>query len=209
MSPVAAVILAGGRGERLGGAIKSELRVGGQRLLDRVLGVLATCSPILVAHGQLQPELLALPAGVEPIADLPGEYAGPLAGVAAAIEALKRLDHPPIHLIAAAVDSPLLPADYVSRLLEGVGEADAAVASYGGQIYPTNSIWRLAAFADLTDRIAAGTSPHSLKRLALEAGGREIAWAQDADGDPFSNVNTPEDLAMLELRAARQNPKSR
>ncbi|WP_421760147.1 molybdenum cofactor guanylyltransferase [Devosia sp.] len=209
MRPVAAVILAGGRGERLGGAIKSELRVGGERLLDRALAVLAQCSPILVAHGRLDPGLLALPPGVEPIADLQGDYAGPLAGVAAAIDALKRWDKPPAHLVAVAVDSPLLPADYVSRLLEGIGEADAAIASYGGQIYPTNSIWRVAAFADLTDRIVAGTAPHSLKRLAFEVSGREIAWPLSADGDPFANVNTLEDLAELELRAARQNPSRR
>ena len=54
--------------------------------------------------------------------------------------------------------------------------------------------------------VGAGTAPHSLKRLALEAGGREIAWPLSADGDPFANVNTPEDLAELERRAARQNP---
>lgn len=205
MNSVAAVILAGGRGQRLGGVIKSGLRVGGRRLLDRALAVIAQCDPILVAHGRLEPQLLALPPPVDPIPDLPGEYAGPLAGVAAAIEALKRRDQAPTHLIAVAVDSPLLPPDYVARLLGGIGDADAAIASYGGQIYPTNSIWRLAAFADLTDRIVAGTAPHSLKRLAQEVDGIEIAWPLSADGDPFANVNTPEDLAELELRAARQN----
>lgn len=209
MSAVAAVILAGGRGERLGGVIKSELRVGGRRLLDRVLAALIQCHPILVAHGRLEPQVLALPPNVDPIPDLPGDYAGPLAGVAAAIDALKRRHQPPTHLIAVAVDSPLLPPDYVARLLDGISDADAAVASYEGQIYPTNSIWRLAAFADLTDRLGDGTAPHSLKRLALEAGGREIAWPLSADGDPFANVNTPQDLAELERRAARQNPGRR
>ena len=32
-----AIIVAGGRGTRLGGVIKADLQVGGQRLLDRVL----------------------------------------------------------------------------------------------------------------------------------------------------------------------------
>ena len=70
MSAVAAVILAGGRGERLGGVIKSELRVGGRRLLDRVLAALIQCHPILVAHGRLEPQVLALPPSVDPIPDL-------------------------------------------------------------------------------------------------------------------------------------------
>ena len=40
MSRIAAVILAGGRGERLGGVIKANLTIGGTRLLERVTAVL-------------------------------------------------------------------------------------------------------------------------------------------------------------------------
>src|SRR5690606_13300390 len=59
----AAVILAGGRGERLGGMVKAELRVGGVRLLDRVLPIVAGCRPVVVAHGPHDPARLELPAG--------------------------------------------------------------------------------------------------------------------------------------------------
>ena len=59
-----AVILAGGRGERLGGVIKSELRIGGVRLLERVAGQLADCDPILVAHGRIDPAQFHLLPGM-------------------------------------------------------------------------------------------------------------------------------------------------
>jgi molybdopterin-guanine dinucleotide biosynthesis protein A len=195
----AAVILAGGRGERLGGMVKAELRVGGVRLLDRVLPIVAGCRPIVVAHGPHDPARLELPAGAVPVADLPGDYAGPLAGFAAAVAAIG--DSVEL-LICAAVDAPFLPADYVARLVAGLGTAAAAIASYDGQPYPTNSIWRLGRFSDLPARLAAGTAPRSLKALAAAAGAGLVEWPTNTAGDPFSNVNTPEDLALAEARAA-------
>jgi molybdopterin-guanine dinucleotide biosynthesis protein A len=196
---VAAVILAGGRGERLGGVVKAELRVGGVRLFDRVLPVMAGCGPIMVAHGPHDPARLELPDGVVPVPDLPGDYAGPLAGFAAAVAAIG--DEAEL-LVCAAVDAPFLPADYVSRLVAGLSDAPAAIASHGGQPYPTNSIWRLAHFRDLPARVRARTAPHSLKSLAAAAGAVTVEWPVDDDGDPFANVNTPEDLALAELRLA-------
>lgn len=195
---IAAVILAGGRGERLGGVVKAELRVGGVRLLERVMARVAGCEPIVVAHGPHDAVAMRLPAGVVAVADLPGDYAGPLAGFAAALAALG--DSAEL-LVCAAVDAPFLPRDYVERLVAGLGEAPAAIASYGGQPYPTNSIWRLERFRDLPARMLAGTAPRSLKSLAAMAGGVTVEWPQDAGGDPFANVNTPEDLALAEGRA--------
>ena len=61
------MILAGGKGERLGGVVKANLRVGGVRLIDRVAAALADVKgPILVAHGGLDRDLIALPPGAVP-----------------------------------------------------------------------------------------------------------------------------------------------
>lgn len=195
----AAVILAGGRGERLGGVVKAQLRVGGVRLLDRVAARVAGCRPIIVASGPHDPAALGLPAQVVSVADMPGEYAGPLAGFVAALSVLPEgIDL----LVCAAVDAPFLPVDYVERLVAGIGEAPAAVACYDSQPYPTNSIWRVARLRDLPARLLAGTAPRSLKSLAAEAGAVMLDWPTSADGDPFANINTPEDLARAEARAA-------
>lgn len=198
----AGLILAGGRGERLGGTIKSELVVGGVRLLERVASRLAGCAPLLVAHGRIEPALLGLEARMMAVPDLDGDYAGPLAGLAGAIAYLNGLAGVPELLISVAVDTPFLPEDFVGRLVDGLGEAPAAIASYGGQPYPTNSIWRVARFRDLPERIAAGSAPRSLKSLCSEAGGIEVEWPVAAGGDPFGNVNTPGDLAEMERRSA-------
>jgi molybdopterin-guanine dinucleotide biosynthesis protein A len=195
---IAAVILAGGRGERLGGVVKAELRVGGVRLLDRVLARVSGCSPIVIAHGPHDPAAMGLPTVVVPVADLAADYAGPLAGFAAAVAALPAAEL----LVCAAVDAPFLPVDYVEKLIAGLGEAPAAIGAYDSQPYPTNSIWRLDRFRDLPARVLAGTAPRSLKSLAAQAGGVVVEWPLGPGGDPFANVNTPEDLALAEARAA-------
>ena len=200
---IAGLILAGGRGERLGGVIKSELVLGGVRLLERVAERLRACSPLLTGHGRIDPVALHLLADMIAVPDLDGDYAGPLAGLAGAIAYLNALATPPELLVSVAVDTPFLPADFVTRLLEGLGEAPAAVAAYDGQPYPTNAIWRVAQFRDLPERVAAGSAPRSLKSLCAQAGGIDIKWPTTAAGDPFANVNTPADLAEFQLRAVR------
>lgn len=199
MTRIGAVILAGGQGERLGGAVKATLTVGNVRLLDRVMARLAACRPLVVAHGPHDPAALFLPPGVMAAPDLPAGYAGPLAGFAAAVAALPEEVE---LLVCAAVDAPFLPADYVVRLLAGLGDAAAAVASYDGQPYPTNSIWRLPGIRDLPSQVLAGTAPRSLKTLAASVRALTVEWPVSTGGNPFDNVNTPEHLALAEARAA-------
>jgi molybdenum cofactor guanylyltransferase len=199
VTQIAAVILAGGRGERLGGAIKANLAIGGLRLLDRVQAHLDGCRPIFLAHGPHDPALFAPFGGMIPVADAEGTHAGPLAGLAAAVAAL---DGAADLLVTAAVDTPFLPPDYLARLAGSLGAAPGAVASYAGQPYPTNAIWRLDHLRDLPTRVVAGTVPRSLKALAATLGAVTVDWPSQPAGDPFANVNTPAELAALEARAA-------
>ena len=79
--PFDAVILAGGRGSRLGGVSKADLEVAGVRLLDRVL-VAASGARTRVVVGPV-----AVPAGVLVTSeDPPGT--GPAAGLVAGLAAL-------------------------------------------------------------------------------------------------------------------------
>jgi molybdenum cofactor guanylyltransferase len=196
----AGVIIAGGEGRRFGGVLKSELRVGGVRLIDRVAARFSRCDPLLVVHGRHDAARLSLPDGALAVPDLESDYGGPLAGLAAAVDWLATRGWSG-HVVMSAVDSPFLPADYVPRLLEALTDAPGAVARCGEQPYPTNSAWRLAAIATLPTEVRAGTAPRSLKRLAERLGAAAVDWSIGAVGDPFANANTPEDLAALDARA--------
>ncbi|MDR3472728.1 MAG: NTP transferase domain-containing protein [Devosia sp.] len=203
---VAAVILAGGEGSRLGGAIKALLEVGGHTLLDRVMERLgAEASPILVAHGRIDPAVLQLPPGLLAVADLEGDVRGPLAGLAAAVAQLSTRRQAPEFLVSAAVDTPFLPHDFVSRLVAAAQASGTAavLATSDGQDYPTNALWRLDALTTLPQRVGNGTAPRGLKGLAAELGALRAAWQAGPEGDPFANANTPAELAALRLRAAQ------
>jgi molybdopterin-guanine dinucleotide biosynthesis protein A len=203
MSRTAAVILAGGKGERLGGVIKANVTIGGVRLLERVTRALGQdVDPVLVALGGFRPDEVRLLPGQIAVPDLPTSFAGPLAGVAAAVDWCNHATEPPELLVTAAVDTPFLPADFVARLVAALGPDDPAVVAYHrDQEYPTNALWRLDAIAALPDRVWEGVAPHGLKRLAAALGARSLSWPETAAGDPFANVNTPADLAALEHRA--------
>ncbi len=84
------VVLAGGRGRRLGGVSKADVRLGRERLLDHILGDLATWDEPRVALGRVvvvAPDTVAVPSGVlRTLEDPPG--GGPSAGIAAAVTTL-------------------------------------------------------------------------------------------------------------------------
>jgi molybdopterin-guanine dinucleotide biosynthesis protein A len=208
---LAAVILAGGRGQRLGGAVKAGLRVGGSTLLQRVTAALGPVpAPLLVAAGAIPADQLGLERRHQLVPDLPLDYAGPLAGLAAAVAWLLRQPRPPELLLSVAVDTPFAPPDLVARLTAALTpDRGAAIACYDGQDYPTNGLWRLSALAPLPDAMAAGTAPRSLRRLAADLGAEACSWPTQADGDPFASVNTPVDLAAAEARAAAALPPQR
>ncbi len=200
---LAAVILAGGKGERLGGVVKANLTVGGIRLIDRVAGALGDVNGlILVAHGGLDQTLMDLPDGAIPIPDLPGWGGGPLAGIAAAAAWCLAAGHPPQRLLSVAVDTPFFPPDFAVLAVQKLKSPVAAVvARYAGQNYPTNALWSVEALRPLiTDpALAAGGIKGFLGTLAVAT----LDWPIGPEGDPFANVNTPADLAVLQARAGR------
>lgn len=197
MTSVAAVILAGGKGERLGGVNKALLEIGGRRLLDRARGAVAGCTPILLSVGATPIDA----DGLRSIPDLPGDHGGPLAGVAAAVEALRGTGVEA--LLSLAVDTPFFPHDFRARALPLLERVDAVIGCYGDQDYPTNGLWRVAAIRSLPDELRTGSAPHSLKRLAANLGAVRLDYRRLVDEDPFANANTPQDIENLELRARR------
>ena len=127
------------------------------------------------------------------IADVIGDLPGPLAGLHAG---LVRATHP--WLLSAPCDSPRLPLDLGARLAQAIRDsgAEIAVARAGGRVHPVVSLLSTA----LADRL----------RDYVDSGGRAVmGWVETRrfvvvdfeDADAFTNVNTPEDLASLEMES--------
>lgn len=196
---VHALILGGGRGSRLGGVRKADLRWEGIRLLDRIAARLdLDARPLLLADAGLGRNL---PTGMVSLVDPPGT-AGPLAGLRAGLAHLTQAPDEAV-LLTVAVDTPLVPADYASRLLAPLAAgARASHAAFGPAPYPTNAAYRLGALRGSIGTIPADAGPRALLS-ALDA--VAVDWAGPVEEDPFCSLNTLDDLIALtrQARAAR------
>ncbi|MEB0161178.1 hypothetical protein, partial [Pseudomonas sp. AH2 (2023)] len=74
-------------------------------------------------------------------------------------------------------------------------------AGWGGNVYPTNAIWRLSALRDLPTRARNGSLPKSPKALLARLKATTLDWADTHAADPFANLNTLDDLLSLARRA--------
>lgn len=192
-----AVIIAGGKGERLGGVRKADLLIGGIRLVDRVAQALGEVqSPLMIAMGP-QDDGRGARSDSFPVTDLAAPVGGPLAGLAAAVAELHERGIGSGLLVSVAVDTPFLPDDFVATLTAALGDASAAYAAWGEQFYPPNAIWRIEALAGLPERVLQGDAPHSLKALQRELAAVAVDWSARATANPFGNVNTVGDLVAL------------
>lgn len=196
---VAGAILAGGRGERLGSRPKALLRVpGGGVLIERTLAVLdAVASPVLVsvAGAGPVPEAFAR-LGRAIVADATRGQ-GPLAGIAAVLEA-----SPSELVLIVACDMPSLEPRLLAHLIALARAREdvlAVVPRTREGLHPLHAVYSRALLPRLRAALAAG---RLAVRDALAAGGtlevpEEELRRFDPDLASLANVNTPEDLARV------------
>ncbi len=190
LSSVTGLILAGGRGSRMGGVDKGLQAFRGKRLVDHVYERFAPqVGGIIINANQNHDDYRSF--GVRVVSDAIGGFAGPLAGLHAGLSISKRP-----FLASVPCDSPFLPADLVERLYKRIDEAGAelAVAKTGEQPHPVFSLMRRGVLDHLTE--------------FLKGGGRKIdAWYAtlnvvevgfDDEPEAFSNINTREELQTWE-----------
>ena len=194
---ITAVVLAGGRARRMGGEDKGLIEVAGKPMVAHAIDVLRPQTAEVIVNANRNAGVYREITGCHVIADTVGGFAGPLAGMASALEAsTTRL------VLTAPCDSPLVTGELGPRLHAAMARDDAeiAVAHDGERMQPV--------FAMLTRRLL----PDLL--AFLRAGERKIdAWyatrhAVIADLsdilDTFLNVNTPQERDRLEQRLARR-----
>lgn len=181
----------------MGGADKALTPLGGKAMIAHVLERLAA-----------QVETVAINAngdagrfgwlGTPVIADVVSGYAGPLAGIHAAMD-WARTNEGVTHVVTAAADTPFFPQDLVARLRQGrLGRDMIAIARSASGLHPVFALWPvhlaggLEAWLKRTDTLRVTDWLREHDHVACDFPMRE-------DGtDPFFNVNTPDDLAEAE-----------
>ncbi|HSV18094.1 MAG TPA: molybdenum cofactor guanylyltransferase MobA [Casimicrobiaceae bacterium] len=184
---ITGVVLAGGQGRRMGSVDKGLVELDGRPLVAWVLDRLAPQVSALLINANQNVERYAA-FGHPVVPDAIGGFAGPLAGLHAALGGV-RTDW----VVTAPCDSPFLPVDLVARLASAAARADAhlAVARTFDQPHPVFALVR----RDVRAHLSA----------FLTAGGRKIdAWYAtlpfvevpfDDQADAFRNINTAAELA--------------
>ncbi|MDR3454036.1 MAG: molybdenum cofactor guanylyltransferase MobA [Rhodoferax sp.] len=197
---ITGLVLAGGRGSRMGGVDKGLQNFNGMplalhtlmRLQMQVGRTMINANRNLAAY-----ESFGAPVWPDGLAD----YAGPLAGF---LTGLERCETP--YLVTVPCDTPLFPLDLVARLAQGLEREDAEIAMAAGRDgAPPAAVRTQPVFCLL--RV---TLLESLVRFT-HGGGRKIdAWTAqhktvvvpfdgpDDDARAFFNANTLAELHSLE-----------
>ena len=193
---VAAVVLAGGRARRMGGEDKGLVEVAGKPMVAHTVEVLRMQAAEVVVNANRNADAYRAVTGCRVIADTVGDFAGPLAGMASALEAsARRL------LLTAPCDSPLVTRELGPRLHAALARdgAEIAVAHDGERMQP---VFALLARDLLPDLLAfLGTGERKIDRWYAT---RHTVTADLSDAlDTFLNVNTPLERDRLERRLAQ------
>ncbi|MDO5670467.1 MAG: molybdenum cofactor guanylyltransferase [Corynebacterium sp.] len=180
------IILAGGRGQRMGGVDKASVLLNGRRLIDHLLA--AVPGPIIV----VSPHDLPLPAGVRRVSEDP-PFGGPVAGIAAAA-ALTSAE-----LVAVlSVDAPDSPA-LIPLLIDALHTsptADVAVArADDGWVQPLCAVWRRHALLSALDALPRQRDIAAKKLLAQAAAVEVPGVGLDTDYDTLAELATRGELS--------------
>jgi molybdopterin-guanine dinucleotide biosynthesis protein A len=196
------VLLAGGLARRMGGGDKAMREIGGRTILDRVVDRLAPQCAALILNANGDPTRFAF-TGLPVVPDSVPDFAGPLAGILAALDWAAAHRPEVAWVVSAAADTPFLPHDLVSRLHAARAAADVplACAESGGQAHPVNALWRVDLREDLR-RALVQENMRKIDRWTARHGIALAGWATEPF-DPFFNANTPEDVAEAQALVLR------
>ncbi len=174
------LLLAGGRGQRMGGADKGLLDWHGQPLIAWLHAQVRPLSDDLIISCNRNQQRYAAFAD-QLVSDTEGDFPGPLAGIRAGLHSAR---HP--HLLVLPCDAPLLDRQLLERLLREAGDHPVALRQ-GEQWQPLFSLWPRSLRSVLDNAWAAGQrSPLSFLR---SAGAITLDCAEN--DVRLSNLNTP------------------
>lgn len=193
---VTGVILAGGRGARMGGVDKGLVEVAGRPMVEHVLAAVERQAGAVAINANRSTERYAR-YGHPVIADRMDGFQGPLAGMASALATAATE-----FVLVVPCDSPLVDSSLGPRLHAALAErkAGVAVAHDGERMHPVFVLLRRTVRSGLEDFLARGE--RKIDRWFAE---ERTAVVDFSDlPDMFLNVNREEDRSRLEARLKAQ-----
>lgn len=201
--PVAGVLLAGGLARRMGGGDKCLRMLGGESILDRIVGRVRPQVSALVLNANGDATRFAA-TGLPVTPDTIDGFAGPLAGVLAGMEWARENAPECRWLVSIPTDAPFLPLDLVARLWTAVQSegTEMACASSGGRTHPVVGLWPVGLAAELRHAM----TDEDIRKVDIWTGRYRLSTVEFSTDpyDPFFNANRPADLEAAERLLAGQ-----
>ena len=192
---ITGLILAGGRGSRMGGVDKGLQMYRGRPLAQHALERLGPQVHQVIVNANRNQETyraLNVPVWPDEAPDFPGPLAGMLAGLAHCDTAL---------LATVPCDTPNFPLDLVARLAHGLQSADADIAvaytHVGDELFPQPVFCLMK--TSLKDALAAFVAAGERKTGFFARGQRNTRVVFEDDAQ-FFNINT-----LIELEQSQQS----
>ena len=196
MSGPIGLLIAGGRGARLGlGIPKALVPLDGRTLLERARATLAlVCDEVLVSA----PREIGERLGIEHFVPDGVERGGPLAGLVAGLAAARERS-----VLALGVDLPFVRGETLVHLAGLLGGFDAVVPAPHGRPQPLAAAYSARAGERLARALMVGERRCTAAVLAMDVRLLDAAATEQLPGgaDAFLNLNTPQDLDEAWRRA--------
>lgn len=182
-----AIVLAGGRGSRMGGLSKAELMIGDVRFMDHLAQELSGFGQLILSTNDPN---MAEGTPFLPVADaVPGM--GPLGGICAALQVSQHR-----HAVVTACDMPWFRSSLAEWLLGEYANEDILICrTNDGRLHPLCGIYTKGCLPVLEENLSRG---HLKITKLLEEVNCRILDVPKEFQEQFTNVNTPEDLKRVD-----------
>lgn len=193
---ITGVILAGGRGQRLGGIDKGLLIVDGRPLIEHAIAALRPQVGRLLINANRNHSHYAA-YGFHVVADILGDHYGPLAGILSAMRSARTP-----WLACVPCDAPTIAPDLIEGLSAVIAaDTEISVALAAARLQPVFALMRCSLANDLESYLRSGG-----RKVEAWCRQRSLVQADFSDAlGMFANINTPEDLQKLKDPAHAQN----
>ena len=194
-SKILGVILAGGKGTRMGGEEKGLIRLNNKALIEYSIERLKPQVNNLVINANNNLKKYSR-FNIPIVPDSLSGFLGPLAGVLAGLDYADQKGY--THIVTVAADTPFFPKNLVSLFLmtaknyNGLTIATTQDKNSRIQSHPTFGIWPCNLRENLQTHIENGLRKIVIWTEKHNAG--ETLFEGNKNLDPFFNINTPADL---------------
>ena len=192
---IAVVIMIGGKSSRLGGGIKSLIKINNKKIFDIILERIQPQIDKIIINSNIEDtEISKYKFPI--IKDVKQGYLGPLAGIHAGMQWLNKNKPKVDWLLTLPGDTPFIPLNLVSCFKEKIkSDSKIILAKSNDKIHPIIGVWHTSLFNSLNEHLESGT------RKILEWAKNhplEFVEFKEKGYDPFFNINTQIDINKAE-----------